>query len=253
MKIIINADDLGLGREVNGRIFELMSRGCVTSATLLANGPAIEEAAAAAANFPCCSFGVHLNVTEFRPLTGGDELGPVLDQDGCFAGDRIRRVKITSALRQAIFKEWSAQIGRILSLGVKVSHVDSHHHVHTVPGLFGVLKRVQKAHGIDKVRITKNIYGAMGASARLLGAKVLWNFALRHYGRTKTTSGFTSFAEFNWLVAAGRKIRHKTVELMVHPGSAAFEEETRLLDGDWQDKIGADEGEKVQLISYSEL
>ena len=75
MRIIINADDLGISQEVNDAIFGLMAEGKVTSATILANGPAVEEAARRVAEFPECSFGVHLNLTEFKPWTMGPPSG----------------------------------------------------------------------------------------------------------------------------------------------------------------------------------
>jgi hypothetical protein len=73
--VIVNADDLGMSREVNDAIFELMSRGRISSATILANAPATRDAARRAQAFPRCSFGVHLNLTQFEPLTGGPGRG----------------------------------------------------------------------------------------------------------------------------------------------------------------------------------
>ena len=65
MEVIVNADDLGMTPETNKAIFESMEQGSVTSATLLANGPFVEEACDQLSRFPHCSFGAHLNVTEF--------------------------------------------------------------------------------------------------------------------------------------------------------------------------------------------
>ena len=65
MNVIINADDLGKSIEVNEAIFDMMARGSVTSATILANGPKLQNALTRLAHFPHCSFGVHLNADEF--------------------------------------------------------------------------------------------------------------------------------------------------------------------------------------------
>lgn len=67
-QIIVNADDLGISSEVNDAIFGFIRSGLVTSATMLANGPQITEAAVRVREFPECSFGIHLNLTEFKPL-----------------------------------------------------------------------------------------------------------------------------------------------------------------------------------------
>lgn len=68
IQIIVNADDLGLSAEVNEAIFRAMEAGVITSATMLSNGSAVIPAARILHRFPNCSFGVHLNLTEFRRL-----------------------------------------------------------------------------------------------------------------------------------------------------------------------------------------
>ena len=57
MELIVNADDLGISRKVNQATFDLMEQGRVTSATLLANGPNVEEACERIHEFASCSFG----------------------------------------------------------------------------------------------------------------------------------------------------------------------------------------------------
>ncbi len=59
MKIIINCDDLGASVTINECIFELMEQRRVTSATLLTNGSAVEDAVRQIGKYPECSFGVH--------------------------------------------------------------------------------------------------------------------------------------------------------------------------------------------------
>jgi predicted glycoside hydrolase/deacetylase ChbG (UPF0249 family) len=250
MLIIINADDLGLSSAVNEAIFDLMERGHVTSSSLLANAPATEEAIVESRHQKDRSFGVHLNLTEFRPLTRSSALSPILDNSGCFAGDSIRSTPITSQLRDAIFQEWSAQIERLLAMGVTPSHIDSHHHVHTIPGLFFVLKRVQRRFGVRKVRISKNIYPTKAQAPRsLLLRKMLWNAAVRWYYPTITTNGFTSLNDF--LDAAHhQQIRYRSVEIMVHPGgSGEYREESELLVKSWRDRLPF----QSTLINFSSL
>src|SRR5215510_1621867 len=86
MRLIINADDLGASETVNDTVFELMSRKCVTSATLLANGPAITKVVRELVHFPYCSFGIHLNITEYWPISSENGLTPILDERGAFNG-----------------------------------------------------------------------------------------------------------------------------------------------------------------------
>jgi len=74
--------------------------------------------------------------------------------------NRVRETPIDTGLAQGIYDEFCAQVARVQSLGVKVSHLDSHNYVTTIPKLLPVLKRVQKRFQIRKVRITRNIYGS---------------------------------------------------------------------------------------------
>lgn len=208
VRIILNGDDLGRSPEVNDAIFNLMASGRLTSATLIANAPYAEVAARHLSKFPMCSFGAHLNLTEFRPLTRDPALEPLLEE-GTFR-DRVRDVRITSRLAAAAERELIAQVARLMGLGVRVSHLDSHQHVHTLPSFFGVLKRVQKRFDIRRVRISKNVYSpALRPGRSLLLRKWLWNTALRRFYSTRTTAAFTSFAEFYGLCGADRRLRRR--------------------------------------------
>jgi len=252
MLLIINADDLGISPRANAAIFELMAAGLVTSATLLANGPALEEAAAASRGFPGCSFGVHLNLSQFAPLRPHPAFAGILDAQGNFS-KKVLTAAVGFAQLKPALAEWRAQVERIQALGVAVSHLDSHDHVHVrIPALFPVLKMIQREYGIRKVRITKNIYSPLSppSSKGLLCRKKFFNFALRHFYRTDTTSGFTDFQSFLDASREDRKV-HSSVELSVHPGHPAreFREETAALSTPWQEKIGF----PVSLISYNNL
>jgi predicted glycoside hydrolase/deacetylase ChbG (UPF0249 family) len=249
MRVIVNADDLGISPTVNDAVFGLMGAGAITSATMLAVAPSVEEAARRVGEFPKCSFGVHLCATEFRPLTDNPALAPIL-ADGVFNGQKIREVTITAALREAVADEWTAQVQRIIDLGVRPSHLDSHHHVHTVSGLFGALKRVQKRFGIRKARISATVYPANeNPSRQLLAKKALWNSALRWWGRTATTRAFTSLEVFCNCAERGRGLGMKSIELMTHPGHPDFASETARLHAGWQRELPF----PVDLINYNEL
>ena len=245
LRLIINADDLGRSSKVNAAIFALMARGLVTSATIMANGPALRGCLERLPHYPSCSFGIHLNITEFPPLTGSAALGPLLDSRGHLSLEKFKGACLNRALRAAIFQEWQAQLERLKGYGLHISHLDSHHDIHTDPRLFLVLKRLQRAFGIRKVRIAPNI----SLDCRITFRKNrLLNLALRHFYRTATTSGFADFATFLQAPAEiGR--RHPTLELMVHPGHPRYTAETRALESPWQTGLPF----ALCLINYREL
>jgi len=248
-RLIVNADDLGYDAAVNDRIFRLMGAGNVTSATILMNAPAAEAAAGRLRELPQVSFGVHLNITEFPPLTRGAALEPLCDANGNLATAWVKTLKPTRATREAVFHEWCAQVQRALDCGVPVSHFDSHHHIHNIPRLFPVLKRVQLRFGIRKVRMARNIFD-IGERLRFGRRQAIaaWNLGLKTIVPTRTTDAFTDFSTFHKRVAAGLPWEG-TIELMCHPGSHLYEDETLMLEGDWRTTVALG----AALISYRDL
>ncbi len=61
--VIFNADDFGYTRGINRGIAEAHRSGVVTSATLIVNGLATEEAVRMSADLPGLSLGLHVNFT----------------------------------------------------------------------------------------------------------------------------------------------------------------------------------------------
>ena len=246
--VIVNADDLGMSREVNDATFDLIANGRISSATIMANAPATGEAARTASKFPRCSFGVHLNLTQFEPLTRG--AGAVLLVDASGQMSRANETARANRARlRAIYQELCAQIERIRSLGVRISHLDSHHHVHTRPLCFAALKAVQRRYRITTVRLSKNFYLAeRPCPPALAWKKRAFNWALRSVYRTQTTDAFTELGTYYRADAASRGSIQR-IELMVHPGAAGAAEETAILESNWI--VRADPA--VRLISYAEL
>jgi predicted glycoside hydrolase/deacetylase ChbG (UPF0249 family) len=255
MRLIVNADDLGINMTVNDAIFDHISRGLVTSASIIANGPAASDAIRRASAFANTSFGVHLNLTEFSPLTHAAALAPILDKDGHFRMNAIREVPIGATLLWAIYNEWRAQILHIRAMGLAPSHIDSHHHTHTIPSLFVALKGLQVDLGIQNVRTTRNIYANMPPNARkLLLRKKLWHNIVRWTWPSHTTHGFTSFEDFRIVVERGELnlwlrsgIKNLCVEVMVHPGVPQYATETAALDISWFRRKG------ISLVNYNDI
>lgn len=242
MRLIVNADDLGSSPKVNDAIFSLMQRGITRSASILANGGAADEAIERARTYPQCSFGVHLNVTDGSPLSALERNSPLLDSEGKFRRDAAWALASRSAIRKAIFHEWCAQIEYLQKSGVQLSHVDSHHHLHTNPWLFGILKKVQRKSGLRRVRIALNLRGSADWRKRL------WGKLLRMDG-TKTTRYFGSLTDYRGWAATGRAETDSMAEIMIHPGLNKYAEETDMLLSDWWD----DHIRTNPIISYREL
>jgi predicted glycoside hydrolase/deacetylase ChbG (UPF0249 family) len=250
MRIIVNADDLGATAEINEAVFTMMNRGLVSSATIMANGPAVNDAIRSIPKFPACSFGVHLNITQYAPLSGAQRFGSLLPE-----GVLVRSMETAPAgprLLAAVYAEWCAQVGFLLDSGVAISHFDSHHHVHNRPVLLPVLKALMMKFRVRRVRISKNVYSPDQPATWLkLAQKQAYNSALRHLPAAKTTSGFTEFESFYNLRRALHPIHHPTLEIMVHPGaeSEKYQRENALIVDGFLESVSPG----ALLINYVQL
>ncbi len=153
-KLIVHADDLGETAEITRGILECIDAGRVTSTTLMANMPAtdlaIEEAARRGRR---ASFGVHLVLCEGPPLTKPRSL---VGDDGEFLPKKKLGLRgLAGRLDPEDLEiELRAQIRRIVDGGVDVSHFDSHKHLHQLPVVRGVVAKLAKEFGVERVRCT---------------------------------------------------------------------------------------------------
>lgn len=139
-KIIINADDFGMSSSVNRGIVEAMTKGIVSSTTIMMNMPKAQEAIEMAKQHNITSIGIHLNLTKGYPLLSKEEI-PLLVLDSGKVKD-IRKEVITPEIKKQIKKEFIAQIDSFYAHGLQPTHLDSHHHIHMLEGINEVVKEL---------------------------------------------------------------------------------------------------------------
>jgi len=152
--LIINSDDFGETVEITRGIIEGIEASVVTSTTILANMPGTELAITEAARRGRqASFGVHLNLCEGRPLTSPRSL---VGDDGRF--HRKGRMALRAIARridlEELAAELEAQIAKVKDGGVQISHLDSHKHLHQLPGVSRVVAGLARRFGIERIRCT---------------------------------------------------------------------------------------------------
>ena len=154
-KFILNADDFGMSEAYNRAILEGYSSGILKSASLVANGEAFEEAWKNV--IPACpdlGVGIHLNVIEGKSLCLG--LDRLTDEEGNFNNSYAQLLlkslnKKDTAFMEQLEKEFRAQIEEVMK-HTKVTHIDSHVHVHSIPPIFELVCRLAKEYGIKQIR-----------------------------------------------------------------------------------------------------
>jgi hopanoid biosynthesis associated protein HpnK len=174
-RLIINADDFGFTSGVNRAIVEAHARGVVTSSTLMGCGRAFTEAVELAKNSPKLSVGCHVVLIDGEPAVVPREI-PSLTTDGKFR-DGLKTFAaraLTGRMKSAeIEKEAAAQIRKIQSAGLTVSHFDTHKHTHLFPQVLRPLLGAAAECGVKAVR---NPFGPRFPlrSSQLLTRPNLW-------------------------------------------------------------------------------
>ena len=243
--LIVNADDLGWTDGVNRGIVEAFHHGIVTSASLLANGPAFAEGAEATRSAPGLGIGVHLNLSDGPPVADRKTVTSLLNGDGEFAGGPesllLRRLGRGLVLAE-VENEWDAQIRRVRDAGITPTHLDGHKHVHMLPGLFEIVLRLAKRHGIAAIRVSleasslraalasgtkRNAAVIMKQGVQARGLKLLARDAREQAQRAgiSTADYFCGIAQTGKFTREGveqflKSLPDGTTELMCHPGYA---------------------------------
>lgn len=234
--LIVTADELGLSSKRNQGIVDAHTKGIVTSASMLAYGPAFREAVKIAKGLPKLDIGLHLNLSEGEPLVLGHK--SIVNKDGVFWGRQEARVRAREGrfdLRE-VEREADAQIECLKSAGVRISHLSAVDHLHIRGNLAMSLSMVCKKHAIrcfrcpaDKVRPPS----LQLTPERLAAVEEYQQSALNAVGvyaqqRMRSTENFggaalTGALTPDLLLETLRSLPPGLTELMVHPGLKAAE------------------------------
>ncbi len=127
---------------VNRAIIEAHRKGIATSASLLANGAAFEDAVAALRQCPGLSVGLHVNLTQGKPV--GPAAKSLVNRHGCLHAPATLalRLSIGAVSPRDLEAEIQAQAQRALRAGIALSHFDSHHNIHLHPRAAAALAAV---------------------------------------------------------------------------------------------------------------
>ncbi len=153
--LILNADDFGMTRGVNEGIIRAHRDGILTSTTLMANGLAYDDAVAQVKTVPKLGVGCHLVLIGGKAVAPLKQVKSLADAQGNLPESLpafVARLSAGLIRGQAIEQEFRAQIEKIRSSGIAVTHLDTHKHTHAHPRVMEALGRVAKELGITRIR-----------------------------------------------------------------------------------------------------
>ncbi len=176
--VVLHADDLGMSESVTAGVLRGFSHGLLTSTSVLTNAPrcaaalaqwnelllrlAHEDLPSIAARRrlgdPLTSFdlGIHVNLTQGRPLTGERYPTALLDGEGCFPGAfglASRLLKYGARFRRAIEAELRAQIEVLLDFGIAPTHLNAHQYADLLPVVASIVPELLNRYAVRVVRV----------------------------------------------------------------------------------------------------
>ena len=232
MKIQVTIDDMGLSTSVNRAAKILLNAGRVDCLSILVTGTALDEALDMA-NSPGVRIAVHLNCSEPPFLTGVE-----------FPDSFYTWFRNGSVLAGKVKDEWRAQIERVLSAGVLIIGLDSHHHLHNLSGLREVILDLAKEYGIGTVRaaiLPDRLRRPSGIVLDNLGRKLMKMARKRGIGTPDLMLGFSRSGNITkkYLDSLSGSLKCEGLaELVTHPAispvwASTQPDELELMRSEW--------------------
>lgn len=235
-KLIINADDFGIHESVNRGIIDGFRRGCISSTTLMPGASAFEQAVALAADNPGLGLGVHLTLVGEVAVAPPAEVASLVDSNGRLPREygRFLQLFVTGRIRLSdIRRELEAQVHKVAATGLPITHLDSHQHMHVVPGIVDIVLDIAKQFQVKAVRIPAEpicFFGGFSCNAgRFIGRGGLSVLASIARGKAHK-AGIKTTDHFYGMLAGGNmtephlltiinRLPYGTTEIMMHPGA----------------------------------
>src|SRR3989344_3939554 len=219
----IIADDLGLHKSINEGIIYLLKNGLIDGASIMASGDAFDDAIRQCLEVEHLNIGIHLVLVEERALTQ-----IVLPKN-----HRIFFIKYILGLTslEDIERELRAQLNKCIKVGIKPSFINSHQHLHLLPGITDIVIKLAKEYHVQYIRIVNEPFFSgsnLFRKSELLFLKLLSEMAKRKIKKAglKCNDFFVGFinagnikkADVDFAMKLSRKFPDKVIELGCHPG-----------------------------------
>jgi len=257
-KVIVNADDLGISPGTNHAVRQAHLHGRLTHASLMSNGDfALDAVRDVIRPCPGLAVGLHVNLTYGRPLTAC----AALSRNGILQGGFTSILRNTLQGHRALLadaeREIDAQIRWMHAQGIRVDHINSHHHVHMIPAVFRVVKKLALDHGVPRIRIPDESFAlsirvARGRSRMFRNGNLSKFLLMKVLVRVNSEPADRRFFSLLFTGGVSRPVLHRALkarvplEVMVHPGVPEMDASIRFYK-DEQRRYRCSPGRRVEL------
>jgi len=252
--LIVNADDFGLSDMINKGIEKAHTDGILTSASLMAVGSRFDSAVDIAIRHPMLGIGAHLTLVEELPLSKPQEIPSLLGDDGRFhkSAKHFALKYLTGNIRHAeVSLELGRQLDKLTGSGLTITHVDTHQHVHLLPGINTIVSQLALNRGISNIRKpderlrASTLFSGVASSRHIELLLVKMLNGLNWRSSMRSTDDFTGFIHGGNLNEASllqilTDLRPgKSTELMCHPGLGPGDTDKAHWQYNWEHELQA--------------
>jgi len=187
-RVIFNADDFGRSPSINEAVVRAHREGVLTTASLMVNGEACEEAVDLAKAHPGLGVGLHLTLVMGRATLPSGRIPGLVNERGEFPDNPVAagfKCFFQRSLRTQLEAEIDAQIDKFAATGLAMDHVNGHLNFHLHPVVFQLLLRrlaqmparngAEHGHAVPAVRLTRDPFWL---NSRLAGGN--WIYRASH-------------------------------------------------------------------------
>jgi hopanoid biosynthesis associated protein HpnK len=158
-RLIVNADDFGRSQSINLAVIRAHREGILTTASLMVNEPAANEAVLLARENPSLGVGLHLALVCGAAALPPEQIPHLTGANGRFSDNPQAagsRYFFSGACRRELRAEIEAQFVKFRATGLPMDHVNGHLHLHLHPVVFGILIDNVERWGIRAMRLTRD-------------------------------------------------------------------------------------------------
>ena len=142
--------------EVNEAVEIAHTSGILTAASLMVGAPAVDDAVARARRLPTLRVGLHLVLVDGRPLLPAESIPDLVDAQGRFRTGMVRMgmgIFFRTKLRKQLAAEIAAQFAAYQATGLRLDHVNCHHHFQLHPTIASQIFDIGSSYGLRAVRV----------------------------------------------------------------------------------------------------
>ena len=155
-RLIVTADDFGRAEPVNEAVEDAHKRGILTAASLMVAEEGFADAVERARSMPGLAIGLHITLVDGKPVLPPSDIPDLVDRSGRFSSQLVRlgtKIYFDRHTREQVVRELRAQFEMFRTTGLRLGHVDSHHHYHLHPTVFDIILDLAQEYDVPAIRL----------------------------------------------------------------------------------------------------